>query len=83
MYLHVGEDILVKSNDIIAILDKQLLNEPQFLNSFLVNKEKDTMNLAKESIKSIVITDRNIYYSPLSSSTLKKRAMQHSILIEE
>jgi extracellular matrix regulatory protein B len=83
MYLHIGEDILVKSNDVIAILDKQLLQSSPILLEFLQKKEEVILNLAKGSIKSIVITDNHVYYSPLASATLKKRSLQKTILIDE
>jgi hypothetical protein len=83
MYLHIGEDILVKTDDVIAILDKQLLQSSPIMQEFLKKKEKVTLNLAKGSIKSIVITDKHVYYSPLASGTLKKRSLQKTILIDE
>ncbi|WP_442857547.1 extracellular matrix regulator RemB [Bacillus sp. mrc49] len=42
-----------------------------------------TSHLAKNSVKSIVVTDRQVYYSPLASSTLKKRSLQPSLLIDD
>ncbi|CAH0344882.1 MULTISPECIES: extracellular matrix regulator RemB [unclassified Bacillus (in: firmicutes)] len=83
MYLHIGEDILVKTNEVIAILDKQLLQSSPLILEFLKEKEEVTLNLSKGSIKSIVVTDEHIYYSPLSSGTLKKRSLQKAILIDE
>ncbi|PLT33221.1 extracellular matrix regulator RemB [Bacillus sp. V5-8f] len=83
MYLHIGEDILVKTDDVIAILDKQLLQSSPIMQEFLEKKQEVTVNLAKGSIKSIVVTEKNIYYSPLASGTLKKRSLQKSILIDE
>lgn len=83
MYLHIGEDILVKTDEVIAILDKNLLNSSPTMEEFLQKKAEVTQNLAKGSIKSIVITNTVVYYSPLASATLKRRSLQRTILIDE
>ncbi|MGE6379692.1 extracellular matrix regulator RemB [Peribacillus muralis] len=83
MYLHIGEDILVKTDDVIAILDKKLLQGSPIMNEFLEKKSDVTSHLTKNSVKSIVVTDKQVYYSPLASATLKKRSLQPSLLIDE
>ena len=81
MYLHIGDDILVHTDEIVAILDKKLLDSSPILEEFL--QKKAEIHVAKKSIKSIVVTNKHVYYSPLASVTLKKRAQQCSIAIEE
>ena len=83
MYLHIGDDILVHTDEIVAILDKKLLDSSPILEEFLQQKAEITLHLAKKSIKSIVVTTKYVYYSPLASVTLKKRAQQHLIAVEE
>ncbi|MBA9028086.1 MULTISPECIES: extracellular matrix regulator RemB [Bacillaceae] len=83
MYLHIGEDILVKTDDVIAILDKNLLNSSPIMEEFIQKKEGVIQNLAKSSIKSIVITNEIVYYSPLASATLKRRSLQRTILFDD
>ncbi|MFJ7752618.1 extracellular matrix regulator RemB [Peribacillus muralis] len=83
MYLHIGEDILVKTDDVIAILDKKLLQASPIMNEFLEKKSDVTSHLTKNSVKSIVVTDKQVYYSPLASATLKKRSLQPALLIDE
>ncbi|WP_374703389.1 extracellular matrix regulator RemB [Bacillus sp. V3-13] len=78
MYLHVGEDILVRTKDIIAILDKDSIQSPD-VGEFLQQKGENVINLAKGPFKSVVITDERIYYSPLASGTLKKRSQKLSV----
>ncbi|MEW6425405.1 MAG: extracellular matrix regulator RemB [Bacillota bacterium] len=69
MFLHLGKDVVVSKEDIIMILDyrtdiKTLLDEEGFIR-----------NLAEEGKeKSWVITSREVFISPISSSTLKRRA---------
>jgi hypothetical protein len=83
MYLYIGEDTLVKTDEIVAILDKKLLESSPSLADFLQRKADITLHLAKNSVKSIVVTSKHIYYSPLTSVTLKKRSQQHSIVVDE
>ncbi|MEW6274190.1 MAG: extracellular matrix regulator RemB [Bacillota bacterium] len=69
MFLHLGKDVIVSKGEIIMILDyrtdvKTLLNEDGFIR-----------NLAEEGKeKSWVITSREVFISPISSNTLKRRA---------
>jgi extracellular matrix regulatory protein B len=83
MYLHVGGGTLVKSDEVIAILDKQMLQSSLIMEEFLEKKKGISQNLAKNAIKSIVITDKHIYFSPLASATLKRKTIQQAILIDE
>ena len=83
MYLHIGEDILVHTDEIVAILDKKLLDSSPILAEFLQQKADQQFDLTKKSIKSIVVTTKHVYYSSLASVTLKKRSQQQSIVVEE
>ncbi|ALC88507.1 hypothetical protein AM500_00905 [Bacillus sp. FJAT-18017] len=65
MYIHIGEDHMVRASEIIAIIDKD---------SAVVPETGKSINLSKGSFKSVVITEKNVYLSPLASSTLKKRS---------
>jgi extracellular matrix regulatory protein B len=79
MYIHIGEDILVKAKDIITILDKDSVNSSTMIEEFLKRREETTMNLAKGAFKSIVVTLDKVYLSPLASGTLKKRSSHLTI----
>lgn len=74
MYVHVGEDTLIRSTDIIAILDKETIKSSQLVKEYLEAKSDHVVHLTKAAYKSIVITDHAVYYSPLASGTLKKRS---------
>jgi len=39
-------------------------------------KNREVETIGDEEPKSIVVTEEKVYYSPISSSTLKKRAHQ-------
>ncbi|EIJ80141.1 regulator of the extracellular matrix, regulation of biofilm formation [Bacillus methanolicus PB1] len=79
MYLHIGEDILVRTKDIIAILDKESVKSSPFVQEFIEEQIERVIDLSKGSFKSVVITYENIYYSPLASGTLKKKSKVLSI----
>lgn len=77
MYLHVGEDTLIRTRDIIAILNKDsALASPSF-KEFLENGRP--VHVAKGTYKSIVVTVNQIYYSPLAAGTLKKRSKKLTV----
>lgn len=78
MFIHIGNDEVVKSKDVIMILDK---------NSLLSKDTSDFIQVAKEEgfidedyktnvtdNKSIIISDKKIVFSPISSMTLLKRS---------
>jgi extracellular matrix regulatory protein B len=74
MYIHIGEETLVRTREIIAILDKDSVHSSQYIQEFLQQNENHTENLSKNSFKSIVVTEKKIFLSPLASATLKKRS---------
>jgi extracellular matrix regulatory protein B len=76
MYIHIGEEVLVRAKDIIAILDKDSVRTSEYIQEFLQQNESNTENLSKNAFKSIVITKGKVFLSPLASTTLKKRSMQ-------
>lgn len=74
MYIHIGEDLNVSTKDIIAILDKESVNSSSLVEEFLERHKGSVINLTKGLFKSIVITKTQVYLSPLSSGTLKRRS---------
>jgi extracellular matrix regulatory protein B len=75
MYIHLGEDVMIRTDELVAILDKKSVQESTIMKQFLNSKDKNIMNLAKGDFKSLVITNHRIYLSPLASITLNKRSM--------
>ncbi len=78
MYVHVGEDVMVRTDEIVAIIDKDTVQFSDEMQEFLKLKEKNITNLSKGLYKSVVITVEQIYLSPLASSTLNKRSKKWS-----
>jgi hypothetical protein len=79
MYIHIGEDINIRARDIISILDKGSVNNSPLVEEFLKARKEKVINLSKNPFKSIIVTYDNVYLSPISSGTLKKRSNQMSI----
>ncbi|WP_340084612.1 extracellular matrix/biofilm biosynthesis regulator RemA family protein [Siminovitchia sp. FSL H7-0308] len=75
MYVHVGDDTLVRLSDIIAILDMQTVNESEPMQEMLEKKKESVVNIADGPYKSLVITPNHMYLTPVALATLKKKAM--------
>jgi len=69
--IHIGGDIVVKTKEVITILDINHINR-NTKNNYYSQEQMETLN--NVDIKSIVITNDKVYFSPISSLTLKKRA---------
>lgn len=76
MYIHLGGEKIIRSSELVAIFDisieKSSKISKQFVNNAFENKKVES--IGEEEPKSIVVTKNKVYYSPISSSTLKKRA---------
>lgn len=82
MYLHLGQEVLVKGDDIIGIFDMEKTTISKRTKEFLVeaSKKKQVITVSYEMPKSFILTnetknrkDVKVYISQISSSTLKKR----------
>ena len=75
MFVHLGEDILINSKSIVAIINAENSMGASSTREFLkVAQEEGFVKKITNEYASIVITDKIIYLSPISSQTLKKRA---------
>jgi ribosomal protein S8 len=90
MFLHLGKDIIVPIKDIVLILDMNGMNKSKDSKAFLKTAEEEGFikKISEEKTKSCVVTEQVIerskgqkkvvktivYYSPISSMTLQKRA---------
>ncbi|MHB8125103.1 MAG: extracellular matrix regulator RemB [Desulfitobacteriaceae bacterium] len=77
MFLHLGSDILVNQNKIVAILNLETSTKgttEKFLTNIRNTKQiKYVSEKGKE--KSFIITTDGYYFSPISSITLLKRSI--------
>ncbi len=76
MFLHVGADVVVSLKRVIAILDLRSSKEAESTREFMAmaQRHKRVHDVAGGEAKSVVLTDQEVYLSPISSLTLKKRA---------
>lgn len=77
MFLHLGEDTVVLSKDIIVIMDMDGATISKFSRELLRKGELDGNIVTVSSLlpRTIIITlDNKIYLSPVSTSTLLKKS---------
>ncbi|KGP92692.1 hypothetical protein N780_15090 [Pontibacillus chungwhensis BH030062] len=82
MFIHIGEDHVIESGDVISIIDYELLTSSSIVEEMIQNQRLNqrVFESPNAEAKSIVITKDYIYFSPLSVFTLKKRANMTSTL---
>ena len=81
MYLHLGNDVIVRKTEIIGIFDLDNTTQSARTREFLARaeKEKEVVNAAGAELpKSFVLCggdgEQKVYLSQLNSSTLQKRS---------
>lgn len=75
MFIHLGGDTLISSENIIAIINVENVSDPECLKKlFKGQDQKEIQKIDHENCKSLIITDKKIYLSQISSLTLKKRS---------
>ncbi|MGI5965926.1 MULTISPECIES: extracellular matrix regulator RemB [Anaerotruncus] len=81
MYLHLGQDTVIRTDDIVGIFDLENTTISRNTKDFLSRAEKSgqVVNVSYELPKSFVICaqgrrDPTVYITQISSTTLKKRA---------
>ena len=84
MYLHIGGDVVVSFAEIIGVFDiktRQAKDTEYFLRMAL--EEGFVVSPGDGVAKSFVVSNRNkVYYSPIASSTLRKRWMQLAVTMD-
>ncbi len=80
MYIHLGQDTLVKKSDIIGIFDLDTATVSKRTRDYLNKAEKKGMvvNVSTELPKSFIVCqhgdEKKIYISQISTATLLKRS---------
>jgi hypothetical protein len=80
MFLHVGGDVVVNVGRVIAILNLRSGGNVGAPVQEVVRQlqiGRSVTDLAGDQAKSLVLTETELFLSPISSVTLKKRADQH------
>lgn len=75
MYIHLGGEKVILSSELVAIFDISIEQSSKISKQFISHalEQKNVVRIGEEEAKSIVVTQTEIYYSPISSATLKKR----------
>lgn len=75
MFLHLGADTVIPLRDVIAITDIKSVRSginDEFLK--VMTEENMINDVSEGNAKSFVVTDKMVFLSAISSSTLKKRS---------
>ena len=75
MYLNIGEDFVLKTEDITGIFDLDKTTVNKATRNFLAKAQKENRVIltSYDLPKSFIIAKEKIYLSPLNTSTLLKR----------
>ena len=82
MYLHLGNDVVIKTEDIIAVCDLDACTVSKKTRDFLslAQKRREVVNVSYELPKSFVVCmergERKVYISQLSVKTLGRRELK-------
>lgn len=76
MYVHIGEDVVLRVDTIVAILDARLVRASETNQQFLQQAASQgrLRGYGLAGARSMVVTTRGVYPSPVSPSTLARRA---------
>jgi hypothetical protein len=77
MFIHLGGDVIVPKEEIVCIMNWSLISKAEATREFIQLAEDDKFIQRishKGREKSFIVTSGKIYFSPISSVTLKKRA---------
>ncbi len=72
MFMHIGDTRIVFYDELIGIFNSKIKEKEE--NKFFLDKNLDDEEIKKiDSCKSFVVTEKKVFLSNLSSTTLAKR----------
>ena len=80
MYLHLGQDTVIKVNEIVGIFDMETSTISKESRNYLADAQKsgNVVNVSMELPKSFIVCEKNgqktVYISHISTATLLRRA---------
>ncbi|HIT07998.1 MAG TPA: DUF370 domain-containing protein [Candidatus Merdivicinus faecavium] len=80
MYLHIGNEQILRKEDIIGIFDIENASVSKFTKEFLSRSQQEgqVVSVTADLPKSIIVWERNgerrLYLSQLAPATLRKRS---------
>lgn len=86
MFLHIGGEVMIPLDELIVIVDLESGRRREATREFLsfAAGEKQVVYVgSSDREKSIVITKRRVYYSPISVDTLVKRSQAQRSLNQD
>lgn len=78
MFLHLGGEVTVPQKEILGIFDFEAAIKSPVTKEFLdlARSDKLVVEIAGfQQVKSFIITNSKVFFSPISSTTLQKRAI--------
>ncbi|MBR2133316.1 MAG: DUF370 domain-containing protein [Eubacterium sp.] len=75
MYLYLGGDSVVKSDDIIGVFDMDTSTVNKATRDYLTEAERDKriIYVNYDLPKSFIVCNKNVYVCPLNTATILKR----------
>jgi len=75
MYLHIGSDCMLNSEEIIGVFDIEQCSVSKRARDFLYDNQRQDkiVNAAEDLPKSFIVTEGKLYISGLSPNVLKQR----------
>ena len=85
MYLHMGQDFIVREQEIIGIFDIDTTSTGKRTREFLERAENEgaVVSMSNDIPKSFIVTEcpyETVYLSPISSAALAGRAKKPGLL---
>ncbi|HHV15375.1 MAG TPA: DUF370 domain-containing protein [Gelria sp.] len=79
MYIHLGNNYIISSQNLIAILNIEPPLSEDLIDIIDTAKlDKKLINISKKGKeKALIVCDNKVYLSPISSTTLYKRAFTY------
>ncbi|GAA0335743.1 hypothetical protein J18TS1_32410 [Oceanobacillus oncorhynchi subsp. incaldanensis] len=75
MFIHIGNDNVIRSREIVAIIDYDLYTNASGMYQMIQEwKQQNKVSGPEKKAKSIVVTADHIFFSSLSVTTLRKRS---------
>jgi hypothetical protein len=80
MYVHIGDEVVVPARELVAILDARLLQGSEANQAFFAREASAGRIRGHHwgGARSVVLTTRGVYPSPISPRTLARRVLAAS-----
>ncbi|BAC11961.1 extracellular matrix regulator RemB [Oceanobacillus iheyensis] len=81
MFIHIGNGNVIRTKEIVAIIDCNLLSSSSIVDEMMEAwKKNKKVSGPRKHAKSIMLTEDHVYFSSLSVATLKKRSSMMSTI---